>query len=689
MTVSVKGTDGWKPLTNFDARIVCDRVEDDGVEVRRTFEIRGRLNDRTATCAVAASAFGSLQWVLDLLGAGAIVYAGQSVRDHARQAIQELSGDIPEHRIHLHTGWIEREGRHMYLTGNGAVAADGLVQGVDVKLKEVLAHFAFPEPASPDALRVAVRASLDIVRLGPPTVTYPLLATAYRAVLGPADFGLFLSGPTQIGKSEYAALAQQHYGRGFDSRSLPASWLSTGNALRELAFQAKDALLVIDDFAPSGSPADVQRLNREAESLLRGQGNSSPRLRMRADGTVPAGRPSRATILSTGEDVPNGESLRARLFIVEVGPGDMRWEELGAAQKAAGDGVYAAAMSGFVRFLVPDKDGHIAQFRRLAHRYRDSVVTVGKRTSSQVAELAATLELLVDYATTSGALTQLEADEWLQAGQLALVEVAARQSEQQAAANPVLRFEELLRASLSSGSAFLEPAAGARPIADEASWEAFGWTRVARWDGDAWEPRGERVGWVAGDDLYLEPEAAYGAASKMVRGNAIAIPVPSKTLCKRIAQAGLLVSTETRGDRRYLVRKTLGGARRGVLHLRASAFLGASLPVFPALPALPAQSGAVSGDRELEGETALWAGNGAVDSVSGPLIGPHRPPIGPEPWAGTEVATGASGPVSEVTARSDGPEGPEGPVLEGIGASTSARSRTRTAEAADQPRPKR
>jgi hypothetical protein len=31
---------------------------------------------------------------------------------------------------------------------------------------------------------------------------------------------------------------------------LPAAWSSTGNALEVLAFHAKDALLVIDDFAP-------------------------------------------------------------------------------------------------------------------------------------------------------------------------------------------------------------------------------------------------------------------------------------------------------------------------------------------------------------------------------------------------------------------------------------------------------
>src|SRR6185436_13476176 len=111
-----------------------------------------------------------------------------------------------------------------------------------------------------------------------------------------------------------AALAQQHYGAGMDSRHLPASWSSTGNSLEGLAFAAADALLVVDDFAPGGTTADVARMHREADRLLRAQGNRSGRMRMRADATLRPPKPPRGIILSTGEDVPRGQSLRARLL---------------------------------------------------------------------------------------------------------------------------------------------------------------------------------------------------------------------------------------------------------------------------------------------------------------------------------------------------------------------------------------
>src|SRR5206468_586617 len=122
-------------------------------------------------------------------------------------------------------------------------------------------------------LTVAIRASLDLLRLGPDRTTFPLLAAVYRAVLGDTDFGLHLTGPTGSYKSEAAALAQQHFGPGMDARHLPMSWSSTGNALEGLAFATKDCLAVADDFCPCGSAADVQRFHREADRLFRGQGN--------------------------------------------------------------------------------------------------------------------------------------------------------------------------------------------------------------------------------------------------------------------------------------------------------------------------------------------------------------------------------------------------------------------------------
>ena len=82
--------------------------------------------------------------------------------------------------------------------------------------------------------------------IAPDVVTVPLVTAIFRSVLGDTDFSIHLAGPTGIGKTELAALAQQHFGPGLDARHLPGNWLSTGNAIEGLAFVTKDALLVVD-----------------------------------------------------------------------------------------------------------------------------------------------------------------------------------------------------------------------------------------------------------------------------------------------------------------------------------------------------------------------------------------------------------------------------------------------------------
>src|SRR5262249_53219495 len=156
-----------------------------------------------------------------------------------------------------HTGWRQVDGLAVYLHGGGGVGAQGQVAGVETRLNGGLS-FALPDPPEGEELRDAVRASLSLLDVAPVKVAAALLAMVYPAPLGHGDFSGWLVGPPGAGRSELAALAQQHSGAAMDRLHLPASWSSTANALEGIAFQIKDALLVIDDFAPTGTLVDVQ-----------------------------------------------------------------------------------------------------------------------------------------------------------------------------------------------------------------------------------------------------------------------------------------------------------------------------------------------------------------------------------------------------------------------------------------------
>jgi hypothetical protein len=565
------------PLATWAGRIVEEIVRDDGAERSVTLGIEGALADGTPLprVEVASDDWSYMRWPVERWGTRAIVLAGASTADHLRCALQLLSGDVPRRTVYAHTGWRDEGGRWLYLHAAGAIGADGPAPDISVALPDALAGYALPAPPSDRALADAIRASLDVLDLAPDRITVPLLGAAYRAVLGPCDCSLHLAGPSGAGKTELAALAQQHYGAGLDARHLPAGWSSTGNALEGLAFAAAHALLTVDDFAPGGTAADVARLHREADRLLRAQGNRAGRMRMRADSTLRPARYPRGLILSTGEDVPRGQSLRARLLTLELAPGELDWSRLTACQRNAADGLYAGALAGYLRWLAARyaaiRDGLRSEVAALRERAQSDGLHA--RTPGILADLATGWRHWLDYAVAAGALDAAERDALDRRVWAALAEAGSGQAEHVAAAEPCGCFLRLLAGALASGRAHCAAPDGGRPDSPD----AWGW----RATDDGWEPLGRRVGWIDGVDVYLEPEAAYAEAHEMARHQGDGLPVAPRTLWRRLRERGLLATWEG-ARQRNTVRRTLGGVEaRDVLHLRSDAICSSARPSKP------------------------------------------------------------------------------------------------------------
>ena len=616
------------PLTNFIAEIVTEVGRDDGVEVRRSFEIEARHSGRAHRFEVSASRFPSMAWVAEHLGATAILNAGLSIRDHVRAAIQYLSREVRARILYTHLGWRRIGDQWCYLHAGGAIGQDGPVPDVETDLPQQLRLYHLPPPVGEAELPRAVRASLQMLDVLPDVVTVPVYCGVWRPVLGPSDHSQHLTGRTGEGKTELAALAEQHFGPRLDSRNLPGSWSSTGNSLEALAFSAKDVLLVVDDFAPEGSAYDVQRQHREAARLLRAQGNRSGRGRLRPDGELRPTKMPRGLILSTGEEVPGGQSIRARLFCLDVPAGAMDWNLLTRCQADAAAGLYAQAMTGFVVWAAGRND-ELAELRlRRTRALRERATaseTQHRRTPAIVADLAFALEVFVRFARDVGAVSEAEAAALWERGWTALGEAAAAQAEHVVAAEPTRRFLELLTAALASGRAHVASDHGTVPEAPA----AWGWRHGAFWSSEyspsAWLPQGDRIGWVRGDDLYLEPGAAYRIAQAMASADGLTIkPV---TLWKRLKERGLLASVDEAREQNQ-IRVTLEGARRSVLHLRGETVM----PQGPAQPAQPAH----------EDETA---------GLSGRFLGAGSAPEAAEPAQQTRPADADFLAVSEVSGR--------------------------------------
>jgi hypothetical protein len=495
-----------------------------------------------------------MAWAPKELGGRAHVFPGQGTKDHARFAVQILSPAYAERRVFSHTGWREIDGRPAYLHGGGAIDAGGLCAGIETDLGNELERLALPAPSDP----AASLALLDLARL---EITAPLVALIYRACLEPSDITGHLAGSTGVFKSELAALAQQHFAPGMDARHL-VSWHSTGNSLEATAFAAKDALLVIDDYAPGGTVSDIQRLQREAARLIRAQGNRAGRGRLRPDGTLRPTKPPRCTILSTGEDIPGGQSIRARLLVIEIGAGDIDQERLSALQPQAAAGALAGAMSACIAHLAADLDGYRNRFHQRRDALRQEVQAAHRRTAWMIGELGAALELYLGFAGAQ--------DRW-DACWAALRAAAAAQDQHQAAEDPARRFIAVIGALLSSRQAHLGRSDEPDKAPEKGIAGRIGWQREPDAPGypGAWRPQGPRIGWISTDATlaYLDPESAYGAAQRFASGQGQAIAVSSRTLWKRLAAANLLA---IRDADQNTVKAQIGDERKRVIALALS-----------------------------------------------------------------------------------------------------------------------
>jgi hypothetical protein len=601
------------PLCNFDARIVGETVRDDGVERSTWFAIEGTLLDGRplGRADVPADGFTGMNWVVATWGTRATVYAGMGTRDHLRAALQILSGDVPRTTVYTHTGWREIGGRWVYLHAGGAIS-ENAAAGIQVCLPDALARYSLPDPPKGRQLVEAVRASLRLLELGPPRIMFPVLAAVFRAALGDTDFTVHFSGESDSHKTEVAAMAQQHYGAGMNARNLPASWSSTGNSLEGTAFAAKDAMLVVDDFAPSGSVADVQRYHREADRIIRAQGNRSGRQRMRADGTLRPAKPPRGMLLSTGEDVPKGYSIRARMFGLDFARGDIPTDRLTPHQRDAAAGLYAGAMAGFLEWVAPQYVAVKKLLRTEVERLRTAGHVEGRhrRTSATAAELLAGWDVFLRFALAVKAVRADEAESLRRSATAALADAAERQTEHQADAEPAAHFLRLVAAAITSGRAHLAGPEGQTPDETPASW---GWRRR---EGYGWEPQGRRVGWVEGGQVYLDPEGSYAEAQRLAGEQGESLGVTKVVLHKRLHERGLLVTEDRGGRRRLTVRKQLQGARRAVLYLLAGALTSEEVAqVSPVAPAghKPEGNGPQTGDT-----------NGACNGFVAPESGPNR-----------------------------------------------------------------
>jgi len=568
------------PLAHFVAGIEEEILHDEGDgSPRRSFKMAGRAEDGTVlpSVSVPAEDFANMGWLLSRWGSRANICAGAGTKDRVREAMQLSGREAPQRTVYAHLGWRQVDGHWVYLHAGGAVGGSGL----GVELPSDLDCYRLP--AQPEELPQALRASLEMLGVGPLRVTLPLWAAMYLAPLSSIlqlDLSVFLEGPSGVLKSTLAALCLSHYGE-FSCSSPPASWQSTANSLERLAFLAKDAALWIDDFHPSSDPRTARAMEGVMDRLIRAQGDRTGRGRMRADGSLRPTCPPRGLIVTTGELLPRVASTLARLFSVHVRAGALDLAKLTAAQAQAGR--YPHAMAGYLAWLASRLDKLRVSLPRQREELRGRALGECRklglhlRQPAQVANLATGLTVWLAFAVEAGALSEEEAAQRQEDWWRALLGAAVEHGGDIAEERPTQKFVAILRDLLASGRVHLRRRDTDGPPFNEEEAGLFGWevAEVANENGERTtvfrqRPHSLHIGWYSEDRILLILGSAYAEVTKHCRATEEAFPVNQRALLRELLDEGY-IAKHSAG--RCTCQERIGASPKRVLVLQRSKVL--------------------------------------------------------------------------------------------------------------------
>ena len=560
-----EGNETRIPLSSFTPLIARQETLDDGAAHSMRYVMQGvsSTGESFPACAVTTEEFASMKWPGKHWGLAANISPGTTIRDKIRYACQEASKSHAQQEIvYTATGWRDLTGTPCYVTAAGAIGeADA-----HVELEGGLERYALTSPENEQA---AARASFELLGSYPLRISAPLLGFMYLAPLTaflekaqcPPSVTLWMQGRTQSGKSTAAGLFMSHFGPGFcSSKNPPATFHDSPAALHRKAFLVKDAPLLIDDYHPVGSRPERERMTATAQTMIRGWSNRSERARANSDRTVQAPMPPRGIGLCTGEDVPDvGESGVARLYVLRMTREDkLPHDRLDPLNTKGRQGLYAAAMAGYVSALIPEASALPGMLRDKWEELRAQVGALTPDTGGDLTENAAFLllglHMALRYFVSAGASTGTESEAIWQQAITAIVEGASNQAADLAETKPSALFISALRELLAT------QAAQTRSLTDHLQ-EYISPERMAGYHDDQM--------------FYFIPGAVYGMVRSHLEARGAFISISDKELWRHLRDEKLLHADK---DMNPCKGKNISGKTQRLLWIHRSVLEGAPEP---------------------------------------------------------------------------------------------------------------
>lgn len=554
-----EGDPDRKPIANFVARIVKTIKKDTGAEKITLYHIDGMLIEsgkHLPRIEVIATEFEAMKW-LPQWGPEPNIFPGNVIRDMVRFAIQSTAHAATTERVYSHLGWIKREGQWKYLHAGGALGDSSIKVELDTRLQYYRLPDNVPDP------RKAMEASLALLKVAPHRVTLALWGLTYLAPLCEwmrqagyePKFLLWLYGYTGSRKTTLAKLFLCHFGNLLEHP--PSSFKDTANAVEKRSFDAKDSLLLIDDYHPTSSQKEKQIMESLAQKLARGYGDRVARGRMKQDTSLRADYLPRGMALVTAEDKLNGGSSAARIFPAELLKTDVDLSLLTTAQQHYEQ--LSEAMKGYLEWVgqamnEPSKDQLKERF--VYQRQQAAQLDVHGRLIEASVWLYLGLQLGLEYAESIGAIAREQAQSLLDEAWSIFLDSAHEQGEEVTQIKPSKRFCTIVSQLLASGSIHTSHPQG--EIMPETVSQSS-----------------RHVGYHDDDYYCFMPDLIYSEVVQFMSRQGALFPISASMLWKELGDAGLTRIETTKENNsirhHYLYKRTIRGDRKRLLWLKKEA----------------------------------------------------------------------------------------------------------------------
>lgn len=473
-------------------------------------------------------------------------------------ATLSMADEIPKETIFEHTGFRKIDGKLVYLHQGGAI---GTSKSISVDISEIsLERYKFTE--NEYDLKECIELSLSILDVAKKQITIPLIALTYLSPLRsmfleqniPLGFVTWVSGESGSQESSLSALILSHFGD-FERDNLPGGFKDTVNSIEKKAFTLKDTLFAIDDYYPSKTQTESEKMDAVAESLFGLYGDRQARSRMRQDGqTVKMGFCARGMCIVTGESFPSfAESRTARALIIEMARGDIDLQLLSRIQSEKDKLSYC--MKGYIQYLIDNQDKIQKNCRAKFIEYRNKANQ--NLAHGRIPEIIASeyigIELFYEYAKGKGVITdermkKLKEDAWR-----ILMEVAIKQSSKTEDNRTDNMFFSAVQELLASNKIYLKSYKNYMREPDESLSTFVGY----------YDENKERC--------YLIPNVIFNEVVKFYGVQGVKFPGNAVSTWKYLKEAGRLFPGE---KDRNTTRKSINGKLKTMIEVNAKDIFG-------------------------------------------------------------------------------------------------------------------